>query len=92
MKGEQFGPDKSAANQVINSWQPVTIMAPQGYILRLVLLNIFICDLSVGLESVLRKFGDYIGGTVESIEGGASLAERYRQIRELGESNSDYTE
>lgn len=34
-------------------------MAPQGFILRLILLNVFIYDLSAGPESVLSKFGDY---------------------------------
>lgn len=59
MKGEQFGPDRSGANEVTKSWQSIITMAPQGFILRQILLNVFIYDLSAGPESVLSKFGDY---------------------------------
>jgi len=58
-----------------SSWRPVASGAPHGFVLRPVLLNIFIGDLDKGMESSIGRFLDdtKLGGVAGTPEGFAII-------------------
>lgn len=62
-------------NGITSSWQAVMRDVPQGSVLRLVLLNIFIDDLDGGLKGILSQFADdnKLGRRVDLMEGRKGL-------------------
>ncbi|KAF4798259.1 hypothetical protein TURU_065771 [Turdus rufiventris] len=62
-------------NAVTSGWQPATNGVPKGFILRLVLFNIFINYLDTGLEGILSNSTDdtELGGAVHCFKGRNAL-------------------
>ena len=70
-------------------YRTVTSRAPQGSILRPLLLNVFVNDLHVVLEDVLSKFADdtKLEGVVVSTEGGEDLQRDLDKIENRASTN-----
>lgn len=77
-------------NGVTSGWWSLTSSVPQTLILRPVLFNVFISDLSAGLECILRMLADdtKLRGAVNSLEGQEALQRDPDKLEHWAVSNS----
>ena len=62
-------------NGSMSKWKPVTNCVPQGLVLGLALLNVFIGDMDSGVKCTLSKFADdsKLSDLVDTLEGGHAI-------------------
>ena len=49
---------RAVVNGSVSRWRSVTSSVPQGTVLGLVHLNVFVCDINDGIQCTLSKFAD----------------------------------
>uniref|UniRef100_K7EZ78 Reverse transcriptase domain-containing protein n=1 Tax=Pelodiscus sinensis TaxID=13735 RepID=K7EZ78_PELSI len=85
--------DCQAQRVVINGsksgWQLVPSKMPEGSVLGLVLINIFINDLDEGMDCTLSKFADdtKLGGEVDTLKGRDRVQSVLSRLEDWAKSN-----